>query len=43
MVGAPLALTALDGGPLGGGGVAAAAVCVSDPAFLLIHFFNSLS
>ena len=41
--GPPLALTALDGGPLGGGGVADALVDVSPPPFLLTHFFKSLS
>ena len=40
--GGPEALTARDGGPLGGGGVADAAAGVSPP-FLLTHFFNSLS
>ena len=41
--GPPLPLTALDGGPLGGGGVAEEAAGVSPLAFLLTHFFSSLS
>lgn len=40
--GAPEELTARDGGPFGGGGVAAEAAGVSPP-FLLTHFFSSLS
>ena len=44
LIGAPpLALTALDGRPLGGGGVATAVAGVAPPAFLLTHFFKSLS
>ena len=40
--GAPDALTALEGGPLGGGRVDPAVAGVSPP-FLFTHFFNSLS
>ena len=40
---APAALTALLGGPLGGGGVGAAAAGASAPAFLLTHFLRSAS
>lgn len=40
--GPPAALTALDGGPLGGGAFGASVAAGAGP-FLLTHFFNSLS
>ena len=40
--GPPAALTALDGGPLGGGAFGAS-VAVGAGSFLLIHFLSSLS
>lgn len=40
---APAALTALDGGPLGGGGFELAVVVAAAPAFLFTHFFRSES
>lgn len=41
--GTPAALTARDGGPLGGGGFGLLVSDVAAPAFLLIHFFKSES
>lgn len=41
--GAAAALTALDGGPLGGGAFGASVSGVAAPAFLLTHFFKSES
>lgn len=40
--GPPCPLTALDGGPLGGGALGASVAAGASP-FLLTHFFNSLS
>lgn len=41
--GAAAALTALDGGPLGGGSFGVLVSGVAEPAFLLTHFFSSES
>ena len=43
IVGAADALTALEGGPLGGGGRGASDAAGASPAFLFTHFFKSLS
>ena len=43
IAGAADALTALEGGPLGGGGRGASDAAGASPAFLFTHFFDSLS
>ena len=40
IAGGPAVLTVRDGGPLGGGGVAARGAAVVPPSFLLIHLFR---
>jgi len=43
MGGAPAALTALEGGPFGGGSRGGSAAAGASPAFLFTHFLSSLS